>query len=107
MTAGVVEIVIAPPIQAKSVSITDFRKFHPLPYYRVKTPLEAEQWMADIKNLLEVAHISPVSWVNAVKIQLINVARIWGQAEEASLEKLILRDVFSKRLFTRFFLAAA
>lgn len=94
MTAAVAELVTVPPTQEKWSSITDIRRLHPSTFSRVETPLEVEQWMVYMKNLLEAAHIPPESRVNVVQIQLNNVARTWWPAEEARLEKLILWNIF-------------
>ena len=56
-------------------NFSDFRKLQPPIFTGTEKPLEAEQWITDMTNLLGAAKIPPADQVNVVKIQLTDVAR--------------------------------
>jgi len=66
-------------------------------------PLDAEQWLVDTTDLLKAAGVPDENQVEAAKIQLKDLTRTWWLAEEATLEKLITWDQFSKGFYERFF----
>lgn len=80
-------------------NIVDFQKLHPASFSGTVNPLRAKEWLNDMENLLEVAHIPPKSQVNVMKIQFTDIARIWWKSEEARLERLIAWKVFSNGFY--------
>jgi len=59
--------------------------------------------MINVTYLLKAARVPEENQVEAVKIQLKDVARIWRLAEEGRLDKPITWDQFSKNFYDRFF----
>ena len=69
--------------EQKTGNISDFRKLQPAVFRGTEKPLEAEQWITDMTNLLEAAKIPAADQVNVIKVQFSDVARTWWLAEEA------------------------
>jgi len=68
-----------------------------------EAPLEAEQWITDMENLLKAAKIPEADRVEVINIRLTDVARTWWLAEEASLTPPIMWKQFFDGFFERFF----
>jgi len=69
--------------------MTNFRRLKPVVFFGTENPLNAEQWLIDIMDLVKAARVPEKNQVEVTKIQLRDVARIWWLAEEARLEKPI------------------
>ena len=69
----------------------------------MEKPLDAEQWLVDMTNLLKAAWVPDENQAEVAKIQLKDVAKIQWLAEEATLEKTITWDQFLKGFYERFF----
>ena len=87
--------------------MSDFRRLQPADFSGTEKPLDTEQWLIDMTDLLTGARIPGENQVEVAKIQLKDVARTWWLAEEARLEKPISWDQFSKGFYERFFPATA
>lgn len=105
--AETVELMTAPPEREWSGSIFHFRELQPTTFSGVETPLQADQWIVDMDNLLRAARIPPENRVDIVKIQLKDVARAWWLAEEPRLEKPVTWKAFSESFYAQFFPATA
>ena len=66
--------------------MSDFRRLQPAVFSGTEKPLDAEQWLIDMTDLLKAARIPGENQVEVAKIQLKDVARTWWLAEEARLE---------------------
>ena len=95
------------PREQRPGTISDFRRLQPAEFSGTEKPLDAEQWLIDMTDLLKAARIPAENQVEVAKIQLNDVARTWWLAEEARLEKPISWDQFSKGFYERFFPATA
>jgi len=73
----------------------------------MEKPLNAEQWLVDMTDLLKVAWDPDEDLMEVAKIQLKDVDRIRWLAEETKLEKSITWDQFLKYFYGRFFLVTA
>ena len=87
--------------------MSDFRRLQPTIFSGTEKPLDAEQWLVDTTDLLKAAGVPDENQVEAAKIQLKDLTRTWWLAEEATLEKPITWDQFSKGFYERFFPATA
>jgi len=87
--------------------VSDFRRLQPADFSGTEKPLDGEQWLIDMTDLLKAARISGENQVEVVKIQLKDVTRTWWLAKEARLEKPISWDHFSKGFYERFFPATS
>lgn len=105
--AETVELMTAPPERECHGSIFYFRELQPTTFSGVETPLQADQWIVDMDNLLRAARIPPENRVDIVKIQLKDVARAWWLAEEPRLEKPVTWKAFSESFYAQFFPATA
>ena len=65
------------PRETRPGNVTDFRRLQPAVFTGAGSPLEAEQWLVDVANLLKAAKIPEADKVEIVKIQLADVARTW------------------------------
>ena len=95
------------PREQRPGSVSDFRRLQPAVFSGTEKPLDAEQWLIDTTDLLKAARVPDENQVEVAKIQLRDVARTWWLAEEATLEKPITWDQFSKGFYERFFPATA
>ena len=66
-------------------------------------PLETEQWLVYMMNLLEAANISAADQVRIVKVQLADIARTWWITEEAKLTSPATWKDFTDGFDERFF----
>ena len=81
----------------------DFRWLQLAIFTWEERPLDADQWLINITDVLKVARVPEENQVKVAKIQLKDVARTWWLAEEARLDKPITWDQFSKSFDDRFF----
>ena len=95
------------PREQRPGNVSDFRRLQPAIFSGTEKPLDAEQWLIDTTDLLKAARVPNENQVEVAKIQLKDVARTWWLAEEATLEKPITWDQFSKGFYERFFPATA
>ena len=95
------------PREQRPGNVSDFRRLQPAIFSGTEKPLDAEQWLIDTTDLLKAARVPDENQVEVAKIQLKDVARTWWLAEEATLEKPITWDQFSKGFYERFFPATA
>jgi len=72
--------------------MSDFRRLQPAVFSVTEKPLDAEQWLIDMTDLLKAARIPNKNQMEVAKIQLKDVSRTRWLAEEASLEKPIFWD---------------
>ena len=66
----------AAPRGPKPRNISDFRRLQPATFTGTEKPLEAEQWLVDMTNLLNAARVPAEDQVEVVKVQT------WWLAEE-------------------------
>ena len=83
--------------------ITDFMRLNPRVFTGNEAPLEAEQWLVDMTNLLEAANIPAAEQVKVVKIQLADIARTWWLTEESKLTREATWKDFMEGFDERFF----
>ena len=95
------------PQGPKPENILDFRRLQPAIFAGTEMPLEAEQWLIDMTNLLNAARVPAEDQVEVVKVQMTDVARTWWLTEEERLEKPITWERFSESFYERFFLKTA
>ena len=57
--------------------MSDFRRLQPAVFSGTEKPLDVEQWLIDMTDLLKSARISSENQVKVAKIQLKDVARTW------------------------------
>ena len=93
----------ATPRGPKPENISDFRRLQPATFTGIEKPLEAEQWLVDMTNLLNAARVPAEDQVEVVKVQMTDVARTWWLAEEERLEKPVTWERFSESFYERFF----
>jgi len=55
--------------ERRTGNISDFKKLRPAVFKGTEKPLEAEQWITDMTNLLEAAKIPTEDKVKVIKIQ--------------------------------------
>jgi len=84
-------------------SVTDFMRLNPRVFTGNEAPLEAEQWLVDVTNLLAAANIPAAEQVKVVKIQLADIARTWWQTEESKLAGEATWKDFTEGFDERFF----
>lgn len=60
------------PLRAGNIS--QFEHLHHETYSEMLGPLEAEQWLIEMENVLKIVRVLNTDTVNVIKIQLINVA---------------------------------
>ena len=65
----------AAPREPKLENISDFRRLQPTTFAGTEKPLEVEQWLVDMTNLLNVAHVPKDDQVEVIIIQLTDVAQ--------------------------------
>jgi len=80
------------PREQRSGTVSDFRRLQPAEFSGTEKPLDAEQWLIDMTDILKAVRILGDNQVEVAKIQLKDVARTWWLAEEARLEKPISWD---------------
>ena len=95
------------PREQRVGNVTDFRKLDPKMFSGNEKPLQAEQWLTDVENLLKAVRIPETDQVEVVKIQLTDVARTWWLAEEAGLTPPITWKQFTEGFNKQFFPATA
>jgi len=61
--------------------VSDFRRLQPADFSGTERPLDAEQWLIDMANLLKAARIPSENQVEVAKNQLKDVIRTWWLAE--------------------------
>ena len=61
--------------------MSDFRRLQPAIFSGTEKPLDAEQWLVDMTDLLKAARVPDENQVEVTKIQLKDVARTWWLAE--------------------------
>ena len=91
------------PREARPGNVTDFCRLLPKTFSGTGTPLEAEQWLVDMANLLRAAKVPEVDQVEAVVIQLEDIARVWWLAEEPRMQRPVTWRPFSDGFLARFF----
>ena len=91
------------PREPKPDNISDFRRLQPATFAGTEKPLDAEQWLVDMTNLLTVARVPKDEQVEVVKVQLTDVARTCWLAEEERLEPSIAWESFMNNFYERFF----
>jgi len=91
------------PREPKPGNISDFRRLQPATFAGTEKPLDAEQWLVDMTNLLTAARVPKDEQVEVVKVQLTDVARTWWLAEEERLEPPIAWEQFMDSFYERFF----
>ena len=91
------------PRGPKPGNISDFRRLQLATFTGTEKPLEAEQWLVDMTNLLNVARVPAEDQVEVVKVQLADMARTWWLAEEERLKRPITWERFSESFYERFF----
>jgi len=101
-TATAIEKATAPKEQRPG-SISDFRRLLPRTFAGTERPLDAEQWLVDVTNLLSAARVPEADKVEVIRVQLTDVARSWWLVEEARLPKPISWKQFSDAFLARFF----
>jgi len=94
---------IAASKERRPGNVSDFRRLQSAVFTGEERPLDAEQWLIDITDLLKVARVPEENQVKVAKIQLKDVSRTWWLAEEARLDQPITWDQFSKNFYDRFF----
>lgn len=62
--------------------MSDFHRLQPSMFSGTKHPLEIEQQIVDIENLLKATRIPDEGRVDVVWIQLVNIAWTWWFAEK-------------------------
>jgi len=72
-------------------------------FFSTEKPLDAEQRLIEVVNLIRAIRIPDDNQMEVAKIQLKDVAKTWWLMEEARLEKPITLDQFSKDFYERFF----
>ena len=55
--------------------MSDFKRLQPVEFSGTEKPLDAEQWLIDMTDLLKAARIPGENQVEVAKIQLKDVAR--------------------------------
>jgi len=65
------------PQEQKLGNVSDFRRLQPAIFSGMERPLDAEQWLVDMTDLLRVARVPDENQVEMAKIQLNDVARTW------------------------------
>ena len=73
----------AAPKEQRVGNVLDFRRLNPKEFSGNETPLEADQWLADMVNLLEAAKVPEADRVTVVRVQLTDITRTWWLSEEA------------------------
>ena len=63
------------PGEPKVGNIADFMRLNPRVFTGNEDPLEAEQWLIDMTNLLEAVNIPAGDQVRVVKVQLADITR--------------------------------
>ena len=84
------------PRKQRPGNVSDFRRLYSAIFSGIEKPLNAEQWLVDMTDLLKTARIPEENQVEVAKIQLRDVARTWWLAEEVALEKPITWDSFQR-----------
>jgi transposase InsO family protein len=102
-TATVAVDKAAAPREPKVGNVADFRRMNPKEYSGNEGPLESEQWITDMENLLEAANVPAADYVKVVKVQLTDIARTWWQTEEAKSAVPRTWKQFTDGFFERFF----
>ena len=103
MTATAAVERMTAPREPRTGNITDFMRMNPAVFTGTETPLEAEQWITDMEDLLKAAKIPEADRVEVIAVRLTDVARTWWLAEKASLTPPITWEMFSDGFFERFF----
>ena len=70
--------------------MSDFRRLQSVVFSSTEKPLDAEQWLINMTDLLNAARIPSENQVEVAKIQLKDVARSWWLAEEQDWRNLLL-----------------
>ena len=97
------EGLIIAPREQRPGSVADFKKLFPAEFFGTKKPLVAEQWLSDMTELMTVARIPEDNQVEVIKLHIKDMAKNWWKATEATLQKPISWDQFSKSFLERFF----
>ena len=63
------------PREPRTGNVTDFMRMNPAMFTGTEMPLEAEQWLTDMENLLKAAKIPEADRVEVINIRLTDVAR--------------------------------
>ena len=72
----------AAPPELRPGGVSNFCQLQPASFAGTESPLEADQWLVDMNNLLTAARVPAGEQVEVVKIQLTDLARTWWLAEE-------------------------
>ena len=91
------------PKVPRTGNVTDFMRMNPAVFTGTEMPLEAEQWITDMEDLLKAAKIPEADRVEVIAVRLTDVARTWWLAEKFSLTPPITWEMFSDGFFERFF----
>ena len=99
----------AAPPELRPEGVSDFRRLQPASFAGTESPLEADQWLVDMTNLLAAARIPAVEQVEVVKIQLTDLALTWWLAEEKThtAGTQVTWKMFSDAFLERFFQTTA
>ena len=89
--------------EQRSDNVLDFERLQPVIFTEGERPLDVDQWLIDITDLLKAARVLEKNQVEVTKIQLKDGARTWWLTEEARLDEPITWDQFSKSFYDRFF----
>jgi hypothetical protein len=73
------------PREQRTGNVTDFMRMNPAVFTGTEIPLEAEQWITDMENILKTTKIPEADQVEVITIRLTDIARIWWLAYEACL----------------------
>ena len=84
------------PQDQRPGTVSDFWRLKSAVFSGTEKPLDVEQWLIEMIDLLKAARIPSENQVKVAKIQLKDMVRTWWLAEEARLEKPISWDQFSK-----------
>ena len=81
-----------PPLQPESSSrmsglsmtekLSKFKKFAPVPFKEAKSPTEAEEWLDELENILEVLKIEEEDKIPFTEFLLHGEARAWWKMEK-------------------------
>ena len=91
------------PKEQRPGNISDFKRLNPRCFTGMEKPLEAEQWLTDMTNLLEATNVPEADQVKMAKIKLTDVAQTWWLAEEVKLGDNITWKLFSNSFYESFF----
>lgn len=101
ISTAIAKVVV--PKEPRQDSVSDFRRLLPDTFAGTRKPLDAEQWLVDMNNLLSAVRIPDEDMVEVVKIQLMDVARTWWLTEEDRLKEPITCKQSTESFDNKFF----